>query len=238
MANASPYDTQKYNPGGQMTVFNDNPLSRWWFGTPSAGESQEAFNAFRREADFNAAEAEKTRQFEKMMSDTAVQRRVADLQRAGFSGLAALGDVSASSTPSGATASAHSSPAQAKDTFTPLLRSIVEAVGGIAGKVVSHAMGAMANQELASTKATGAMERELYRAASRKEIERARSATQRELQMMRNAQKDRAGDAWKERAADKAKAYRNKKERSSSDDGVVISPEELEAALKKAFGEE
>ena len=236
MANAAPYDSQNYNPGGEMTVYNSNPLARWWFGTPSAAESQEAFNSWRREADFNAAEASKARDWEKMMSDTAVQRRVADLKAAGFSGLAALGDVSASSTPSGSAASSHSSPAQAKDTFTPLLRSIVEAVGGIAGKVVSHAMGAMANQELQSTKATGAMERELYRAASRKEIERARAATQRELQMMRNSQKDRAGDAWKERAADKAKSYRNKKSRESSDDDYV-SPEELEAALKAAFGE-
>lgn len=237
MANAAPYDSQTYNPGGQSTVYNSDPLSRWWYGAPSAAESQEAFNAWKREADFNAAEASKAREWEKMMSDTAVQRRVADLKAAGFSGLAALGDVSASSTPSGQAASSHSSPAQAKDTFSPLLRTIIEAVGGIAGKVVSHAMGAMANSELQNSKATGAMERELYRAASRKEIENARLATQRELQMMRNAQKDRAGDAWKERAADKGKAYRHKKARGSSDDGEVITREELDAALRKAFPE-
>lgn len=180
-------DTQNYNPGGQMTVFNDNPISRWWFGTPSAGESQEAFNSWKREADFNAAEAQKNRDWETQMSNTAVQRRMADLQAAGFSPLAMFGDVQAGSTPSGGAASAHSSAAQAKDTFTPVLKGIVAAIGGIAGKIVHASMAAQTAAQVEHLRETAAMDRELFRAASSKDIAAAKNATAKEMGMLRSS---------------------------------------------------
>lgn len=54
---------------------------------------------------FNANEAEKQRQWEKMMSDTAIQRQVADLEAAGLpKWLAVSNGLSGSSTPAGSSA--------------------------------------------------------------------------------------------------------------------------------------
>lgn len=68
-------------------------------------QSQEAQTA----RQFNAEEAQKQRDFEKYMSDTAVQRQIADMQAAGINP-ASIGLLGGASTPSAASASFGSIP--------------------------------------------------------------------------------------------------------------------------------
>lgn len=71
--------------------------------------SLENLQATKMQNAFNSAEASKSRNWQEYMSNTANQRAVEDLKKAGFSPLALLGNSSGASTPSGATASSSAS---------------------------------------------------------------------------------------------------------------------------------
>lgn len=88
-----------------------NVVSNWISGTDPFAHN-EALAAFQRESTFNAAEAEKARQFEKMMSDTQFQRKVEDYLKAGFSPLAALEGNGSYQVGSAPAASAHAQAAK------------------------------------------------------------------------------------------------------------------------------
>lgn len=132
-----------------------------WFGNTDTFSHNEAIaayerekeasaEAFQRESDYNAKEAEKQRQYEQYLSDTAFQRKVADYVKAGFSPLAALEGSVGASTPSGSAASANYQAAKApvaqhgSNNLGSVLGAIVAALAMVATKGLSGKLGASA----------------------------------------------------------------------------------------------
>lgn len=113
------------------------------FGFDSQYSSQESLLAARMQNEFNSAEAAKNRNWQEYMSNTANQRAVKDLEAAGFSPLALLGNTSSASTPGGSAASAGSSFGGTGSKSGELMKGIMSAI--VALGVTSATMAARAN---------------------------------------------------------------------------------------------
>ena len=92
---------------------------------------QSAINAFNRQSEFNAIEAQKQRDFEERMANTSFQRVVKDMKIAGINPIIGLG-LRGADTPSGVSASASSSSGSvgtsAENDLVPALLSILAGV--------------------------------------------------------------------------------------------------------------
>ncbi|WGL31184.1 DNA pilot protein [Dipodfec virus UOA04_Rod_763] len=100
--------------------------------TGSDREYQNWQNALSRE--YNAEQAQLQRDYEERMSNTSVQRRMADLKAAGLNPVLALGSSGSgigASTPSGSSASSNPSHSSSKNSgFTSLLSPLIKVLAG------------------------------------------------------------------------------------------------------------
>lgn len=147
------YDSQWYRGYGAGTGWN----TAGYILPSNNAKSAEALRADLRQMTmqdyaqrFNSAEAQKSRDWSEMMSNTEIQRRVADLQAAGFSPLAALAGVSGASTPSAAVA--HGSPGNSHSSSpgSEGFKMLAQIVGMIVTKGISTAMVAQEMQTKAA----------------------------------------------------------------------------------------
>lgn len=120
-------DTAKnaYHIGGQngQSVYFGS-IGQRWFDKSTVDLVNNALSV-QAERDFNSREAQKNRDFQERMSNTAYSRAVQDLKSAGLNPYLALGS-GASSSPSGSTASSGSGYARSDNSFA---RDFLKLVG-------------------------------------------------------------------------------------------------------------
>ncbi len=136
--NGTPGSTYNASSGYSSIPANTDNIFTSAFGIQNMNNQQFEENVNRannisadssaKQYEYNALEAQKNRDFQKMMSDTAHQREVQDLLKAGLNPVlsATLGG---SSTPSGATASGGSYQGQSAQVDTTLLSAIMSLYG-------------------------------------------------------------------------------------------------------------
>lgn len=81
----------------------------WWQALAAGADALFGMSAAEEQMDFNAEQAKLNRQFQERMSNTEVQRRKADLEKAGFNPMMAVMN-NAASAPSGSAASSGAMP--------------------------------------------------------------------------------------------------------------------------------
>lgn len=94
-------DTSSGSARGDMTWFKDWLMNSF----DSEKDWQRQLDLMEREQSYSASQAELSRQWQKEMSDTAIQRAVNDAKKAGLNPYTVLHSASSASTPVGATAS-------------------------------------------------------------------------------------------------------------------------------------
>lgn len=158
MPTSSTYQAGGISWNGNQNPFNgvSDTLGRVW-NNLSGETAKNEFNALEAEKAraFNSAEAQKQRDYETFMSNTAHQRAVADMKAAGINPMLAAGD--AASTPQGAVASGPAAQASNSPSSGGFVGLIVKAAmmamaKGLEAKFTNSAMKAADNHQLVTAK--------------------------------------------------------------------------------------
>lgn len=110
------------------SIYYNNPLSGMAGGKEQYG-TLEALEFAKMNNFFNSAEAQKARDFEERMSNTAYSRAAKDLESLGFSPISLFSSANSASTPSGVAASSSNSPGNKSGGSNNMLLDMVKTIG-------------------------------------------------------------------------------------------------------------